>query len=502
MPIRSALAALPCVLVLSCAACAGEPPAPPRPNILLIVVDDQSPFDLRAYEPASALETPVIDRLAADGMTFDGAYHMGSWSGAVCTPSRHMVMSGRTVWRLPRNGIKGAGPNPLCPPDLADHTLAAVFNRAGYDTMRTCKKGNSYRAANERFTVRKEATKRGAGADDGSAWHAEQVLAYLDGRAESGDEDPFLIYFGFSHPHDPRWASDALVAKYGAHNTVIPEPADPRAPALPANYLPAHPFHHGHPGLRDEVNVQGVKERRDEATIRNEIGRQFACGENIDTQIGRVLARLESMGELGHTYVVYTSDHGMAIGRHGLQGKQNLYEHTWRVPLIVSGPGIAAGSRARGNVYLLDLLGTLCELAGIETPATFEGRSFRPVLEGRAATVRDVLFGVYCGGTKPGMRCVRAGDWKLIKYDVMDGDVRETQLFDLSRNPMELLVEHHDDAVVALTGHRPEAHQVNLAGDPRYADRLAMMEALLLNEMMRLDDPYRLWNQEGDRAAR
>jgi arylsulfatase A-like enzyme len=489
-----ALAAAVSGLLVTSTAVASEP-ADGRPNILFIIVDDQSPFDLRVYEPASALETPVIDRLAAEGMTFDGAYHMGSWSGAVCTPSRHMVMSGRTVWHLPRNGIRGVEHNPLCPTDLPEHTLAAVFNRAGYDTMRTCKQGNSYKAANEQFTVLREATKRGAGAEDGSAWHAEQVLEYLDERARTDDRDPFLIYFGFSHPHDPRWASDELVAKYGAHNTEIPERANPAAPALPGNWLPAHPFHHGHPGLRDEVSVQGVRKRRDEPTIRNEIGRQFACSENIDTQIGRVLARLESMGELDSTYVIYTSDHGMAIGRHGLQGKQNLYEHTWRVPLIVKGPGIDAGSRVQGNVYLLDVLGTLCDLAGIETPSAFEGRSFRPVLFGETDTVRDVLFGVYCGGTKPGMRCVRKGDLKLIKYDVLDGYVRETQLFDLARNPMELLREHHDEAVIALTGHRPEPHQVNLADDPRYAGELAMMEALLLEQMRRLDDPYRLWDQ-------
>jgi arylsulfatase A-like enzyme len=490
------LAALACFVIGSAGAIADEPTKEQRPNILLIVVDDQSPFDLRVYEPASALRTPTIDRLAAAGMTIDGAYHMGSWSGAVCTPSRHMIMSGRTVWHLPRNGVRGAGPNPLCPEDLAEHTLAAVFNRAGYDTMRTCKRGNSYEAANEQFTVRRDETKRGATAEDGSAWHAEQVLAFLDERARTGDEDPFLVYFGFSHPHDPRWASDDLLAGYGAHNTEIPARANPACPALPVDYLPAHPFHHGHPGLRDEVSVQGVMKRRDEATIRNEIGRQFACGENIDIQIGRVLAKLEAMDALENTYVIYTSDHGMAIGRHGLQGKQNLYEHTWRVPLIVTGPGIAAGSRAPGNVYLLDLLGTLCDLAGIETPATFEGVSFRPVLSGDASTVRDVLYGVYCGGTKPGMRSVRRGDWKLIKYDVLDGYVRETQLFDLARNPRELLAEHHDEAVVALTGHRPDADQVNLAGDPRYAATLAEMEALLLAEMERLDDPYRLWDQE------
>jgi arylsulfatase A-like enzyme len=102
-----------------------------------------------------------------------------------------------------------------------------------------------------------------------------------------------------------------------------------------------------------------------------------------------VLAKLEAMGELDNTYIFYTSDHGMAIGRHGLQGKQNLYEHTWRVPFVVKGPGIEAGSRAQGNAYLLDVLATMCDLTGVEIPATSEGKSFKPVLMGerkRSAT--------------------------------------------------------------------------------------------------------------------
>ncbi|MFT5154557.1 MAG: choline-sulfatase, partial [Planctomycetota bacterium] len=127
-----------------------------------------------------------------------------------------------------------------------------------------------------------------------------------------------------------------------------------------------------------------------------------------------------------------------------------------------------------------------------------EGTSFKAVLEGKQKTVRDVLYGVYSGGTKPGMRCVRQDEWKLIKYDVMDGEVRETQLFNLSQNPHEFLGEHQDDAVVALTGHRPRKEQVNLARDERYAEKLAEMEALLLSEMVRLDDVYRLWNQPQD----
>ncbi|MDG1510797.1 MAG: sulfatase-like hydrolase/transferase [Mariniblastus sp.] len=472
-----------------------------RPNLLFIIVDDQSPFDLKIYNPKSKLDTPVIDKIAREGMVFDRAYHMGAWSGAVCTPSRHMVMSGRTVWHLPRNRRRksnGAVAEKLTAPELANTSMAAVFNQAGYETVRTCKKGNSFEAANAKFKIRNDSSKRGGTDESGSAWHAEQVLQYLNQRETSDKTDPFLIYFGFSHPHDTRDGKPELLDKYGAINhkdsRSLP-PAHPAQPELPSNYLPAHPFHHGHPGLRDEVNVSGVWKNRDEQTIRNEIGREFACSENIDTQIGRVLDKLEAMGELDNTYIFYTSDHGMAIGRHGLQGKQNLYEHTWRVPMIVKGPGIEAGKRSQGNIYLLDVLATMCDLTETEFPVTNEGKSFKPVLEGEQEVVRDVLFGVYCGGTKPGMRSVRKGDWKLIKYDVLDGEVRETQLFNLKDNPEEYIEQHHHSDVIKLTGNSPADGQLNLADDPKYAEKRKEMEALLYQEMVRLDDPYRLWDQ-------
>ena len=473
-----------------------------RPNFLFIIVDDQSPLDLKCYNPQSPLETPNIDRLAREGMVLDGAYHMGSFNGAVCTPSRHMIMSGRTLWHLPI--APGAMQRELCPTGLEQNTIPAVFNRAGYATMRTCKQGNSYEAANRLFAVRHDATKRGGTHETGSAWHADRVVEHLRQREATKDAKPFLIYFGFSHPHDERDGTPDLLAKYGATNhtdKTQPPPANPRQPKLPLNYLSAHPFHHGHPGLRDEVAVSGVWERRDERTVRNELGREFACSENIDAQIARVLAQLEVMGELDNTYIFYTADHGIAIGRHGLQGKQNLYEHTWRVPLIVKGPGIKAGSRVDGNIYLLDLLATLCDLAGIHAPDSNEGKSFKAVLEGRQDTVREVLYGVYNGGTKPGMRSVRKGDWKLIEYDVMDGAVRESQLFNLAENPQEFLKEHHDPNVKALTGAAPAQMQVNLAHDPRYGDKLREMRALLLEEMRRLHDPWRLWYQPEDGLA-
>ena len=202
------------------------------------------------------------------------------------------------------------------------------------------------------------------------------------------------------------------------------------------------------------------------------------------------MEKLAAMGELDNTYIVYTSDHGIAVGRHGLMGKQNLYEHTWRVPMIVRGPGIERGSRASGYVYLLDLLPTVCDLAGIDVPQAVEGKSFRKVLEGEESRIRDVLYGVYCGGTKPGMRAVKTDGWKLIEYDLLDGEVRETQLFNLRENPREFLAEHHRPKLKRRLDIDPGPSQSDLAEQPEFAERRAELSRLLRQEMQRLGDPY------------
>ncbi|MEZ6061026.1 MAG: sulfatase-like hydrolase/transferase [Planctomycetaceae bacterium] len=481
-----------------CVMCAHSSAAE-RPNFLFILTDDQSPHAVGAYGN-DVCHTPNIDRIAREGMLLRDAHHMGSWSGAVCLPSRTMIMTGRTLWHLPNMPAttdEEKRQRQQAMEEAARFSMAALFNAAGYDTFRTCKNGNTFAAANKHFQVRHEQDMREGNDERGSKWHSDHAMHFLEQRERTNDADPFLMFLGFSHPHDPRNGKPELLAKYGAENrTEPPTTVNPDAPPLQINYLPKHPFHHGHPGLRDETKVEGVMEDRSEATIRNELGREYACIENIDIQIGRVLDKLQSMGQLDNTYVFFTADHGIAVGRHGLTGKQNLYEHTWRVPFLVRGPKIQAGSEASGFIYLLDVLPTMCDLAGIDRPDGMEGLSFRPVLEGRADRIRDVLYGAYCGGTKPGMRSVKTSDgWKLIKYDVLDGKVRETQMFNLNDNPHEFLAEHHAPDVVALTGHTPEVHQVNLANDARYADKRRELEALLLAEMRRLHDPYQLWDQ-------
>ncbi|MEM1304189.1 MAG: sulfatase-like hydrolase/transferase [Planctomycetota bacterium] len=455
------------MIVLSAAVIVGRPAvAAGRPNVLIIITDDQATSTLGAYGDAS-IDTPTLDRLASDGLTFDAARHMGSWTGAVCTASRRMIMTGRSVWRAP--GARGVPKSAMA--GLAATSLPAAFNDAGYDTFRTCKRGNSYANANAQFQTARDATKRGSTPDEGSAWHADRVLEWFDERQALGDADPWLVYLGFSHPHDTRDGPADLIAKYGAVAPGPPSAVNPAAPPLPANYLPQHPFPIGHPKLRDEHRVKGVQQRRDEATVRNELGKQAACIESIDTQIGRVLDRLRAAGELENTYVLFTSDHGIAVGSHGLMGKQNLYEHSWRVPLIVAGPGVPAGERTDAMVYLGELMPTVCELAGIDPPETVELPGFAQVALGRQDAVHDVHYGVYAGGAKPGIRAVTDGRWKLIEYDVLDGTVRETQLFDLRSNPDEL-----------LTG--------NLADSAEHRRHRARLERLLEQQAARWGDPF------------
>ena len=479
------------------------------PNFLFILTDDQNTYSLGAYrrtEPAEPgadgqpyeIDTPNMDRLAAEGMLFHSARIMGSWTAAVCTASRTCIMTGRSTWGA-KTDYDGAG--------SAANTFPGIFNRGvrnglpamPYATYRTCKSGNSYPTANNEFTVVNDAVKRGNTDGNGSEWHADRALAYLDDWRTNHRPNgkPFFIQLGFSHPHDERLArtNPDLTGRYGCINTTDPAAItlNPLAPPLPFSHLsctpatyPAHPFNFGNFTVRDENLVAGVGQYRTEAVVRNETGRDWACVDWIDRQLGRVLAKLEdpdgngdtSDSVLDNTYIVYTSDHGIAVGRHGLMGKQNLYDHSWRVPYIVRGPGIAPGSETDALIYLHETFPTFCDLAGLVPPSTIDsddGSSFRNVLEGNTGSHRDVLYGVYAGGDKPGIRAVTDGRFKLVKYDVAGNASQVTQLFDLEENPFELLPEHGVPYLATRTA---------------YAGIRQRLEAALSQQRILNDDPY------------
>ncbi|MGJ8694689.1 MAG: sulfatase-like hydrolase/transferase [Verrucomicrobiaceae bacterium] len=483
---------------------------PEPPNFLFIIADDMDTYALNAYRISEAAEkdssnqpypisTPNLDRLAAEGMLFHQARIMGSWTAAVCTGTRSTIMTGRNTWASQTDHAGSGDPA---------NTFPGIFNsgaRSGqsplpHATYRTCKNGNSYGIANNAFTIRNDATKRGNTDGSGSEWHGDRSLDHIEhwrtNHRPAGK--PFLMYLGFSHPHDERNARPDLATLYNCVNTRAPETLalDLLAPPLPINHLPIneadgtpanfpfHPFNNGHLSVRDEITAPGILQYRTEAVVRNEIGRNFACVDWIDQQLGRVFDKLEdpdgdgdtSDSVLDNTYIVFTSDHGIAIGRHGLQGKQNLYEHTWKVPYIVRGPGIAAGSETDALVYLHDSFPTFCDLAGIDLPGTIDeddGQSFKAVLEGTANTARSELYGLYAGGSKPGMRSVTNGRFKLIKYDVDSNATQVVQMFDLETNPYELLPEHGT---------------ANIAYDPAYAAIRQHLEELLMKQRVLNDD--------------
>jgi choline-sulfatase len=475
------------------------------PNFLFIIADDMDTYAVNAYretEPAEtdaagnfyAVDTPNMDRLADEGMLFHQARLMGANRGAVCTPSRTTIMSGKNTWQRVVDVT-------------AATTFPGVFNRGvrsfatdlPFATYRTCKNGNSYPTANAEFQTVNDATKRGNTDGGGSEWHGDWGVDYIEdwNTNHRTNETPFLIYLGFSHPHDERNARETpnLTGRYSCTNTTNPASIvlNTNTPPLPYNHLactpatyPAHPFNHGGLDIRDEIAAPGILQYRTAAVVRNEIGRNFACVDWIDQQIGRVLDQLDdpngdgdtSDSVVDNTYIVFTSDHGIAIGRHGLQGKQNLYEHTWRVPYIVRGPGIAAGSESDALIYLHDTFPTFCDLAGIDVPSTIDsndGQSFRDVLEGSTHVHRDVLYGLYAGSDKPGIRSVTDGRFKMIKYDVDRNQTQVTQLFDLEQNPFELLPEH------GVT---------NLALEPAYALIRQQLEEKLMETRVEFADPY------------
>jgi arylsulfatase A-like enzyme len=227
---------------------------------------------------------------------------------------------------------------------------------------------------------------------------------------------PFLAYVPLNLPHDPRTAPPEYHARYNAAK-----------PPLPPNFLPQHPFNNGQMTGRDEELAPWP---RTPEVVRQHLADYYSAIEFVDAQVGRLLEALRKTDRYEQTIIVFASDHGLAIGSHGLFGKQNLYEHSMRAPLILSGPGIPRGKSSDALCYLLDIFPTLGELAGVSPPEGNEGQSLVSLLRGETAAHRDVIFTAYIGV----QRAITDGRWKLIVYP----RINKTQLFDLQADPHEM----------------------------------------------------------------
>jgi arylsulfatase A-like enzyme len=409
------------------------------PNVLLVVADDLRADVTSVY--GGPVKTPNLEALAARGSVFDRA----TCGYPICHVSRAELITGRCLvteastgrlvhlrpeWGLWPEVMRQAGWHTVYSGKW--HVEGTPWTR-GYET--TSRLFSAGGARGRPITLERSATGRPVTGYVGWTFKTNEntplpelgvgLTPETDARIADGAIDairaegsnrPLFLHVNFTAPHDPLHWPAGLEDRYRASGL-----------KLPANFRPEHPFDHGNINGRDEVIVPAP---RSEADVRAERAVYYALVENLDTQLGRILKALSDRGELGRTIVVFTSDQGLAIGSHGLMGKQNNYEHTAQVPLVLAGPGIPAGKRFAAQCALRDLYPTICELTGQPVPKSVEGKSLVPVLNGRLAEVHDAVFGYFTDT----QRMIRTPDgWKLIWYP----KAGRTQLFHVVHDPDE-----------------------------------------------------------------
>ena len=394
-----------------------------KPSVVLIYTDDQR-ADTIAAHGNEHIRTPNVDALVANGFSFRRAYCMGSNNGAVCVPSRAMLLTGRDLFSVSEKLDEG---EPLMP---------RVFADAGYRTFFTGKWHNGYgpnakQACSRAFDNGAAIYLGGMGdhhrlplvdLNDGEYTQpeiddtysterfADAAVSFLEDAAD-GDE-PFFLYVAMTAPHDPRQPPEQTRDYYEANR-----------PPLPANFLPQHPFDNGALVLRDENLLAWP---RDPEHIRDQLAAYYAMIEHLDTHVGRIVDAARAADD--ETIVVYAADHGLALGSHGLLGKQSVYEHSMRSPVVFSGPGVVSGE-SDTLVYLFDIFPTLSTMAGVPVPDSVDGQSLAPWLQGEEGPRRESLL----LGYKDVQRALVTDRWKLIRFPKVD----KTVLFDLQNDPHE-----------------------------------------------------------------
>lgn len=443
------------LLFLALLVCSASAQEKRRPNILFLFADDHRPDAVAAFGNPH-IKTPNIDRIVSRGFRFERNYCMGSIHGAVCQPSRAMLHTGRTLYRVRMN----LGDAPTLGQQLRNAGYATFgtgkWHNGGASFLRSFEHGhnvmlggmsNHLRVPIQHVQPDGKLSKRKIGSGFSSVMFADAAIDFLKGRRNDADE-PFFAYVSFTAPHDPRQPPVPYREMYYKDR-----------PPLPKNFMPQHPFHNGWMSGRDESLAPWP---RTEDVVGDQLAEYYGLITHMDEQIGRVLRALEASGEADNTIVVFSADHGLAVGSHGLLGKQSVYEHAMGCPLVIAGPGIPKG-RSDALTYLYDVMPTLLDTTGVAIPDGVEGQSLRPIWEGKADKVRDSLYLTY----ENKMRSVTDGRWKLIRYPPIDHE----QLFDLENDPDEL---------------------VNLAEDPAHQERRVLLRSLMAENHQACADPHPL----------
>ena len=428
-----------------------------KPNILFIFADDMA-FDTINALGWDEIQTPNLDRLVKSGMTFPRAYNQGGYHGAVCVASRTMLNTGRFLWnaqraeRVLKSDYQAKG-----------RMWSQLLAKAGYETFFTGKwhvradTGVIFSTARNVRGGMPNQTPAGYnrpidGQKDpwspydpkfGGFWkggkHWSEVVGddgvdYINSAAKN--DKPFFMYLAFNAPHDPRQAPKKFVDMYPLDKIALPEP-----------FYADYPYQIGSNRIRDEKLAPFP---RTEYSVKVNRQEYYAIITHMDEQIGRILDALEKSGQKDNTYIFFTADHGLAVGHHGLMGKQNMFDHSIRVPFMVSGPKIPAGSQNDARIYLQDVMPTSLELAGTDVPEDVQFKSILPLVQGKAKQSYDSIYTAYTAT----QRALTQGDMKLIAYP----SIGKTLLFNVASDPWETK---------------------DLAGDPKYAATVAKLRAEL-----------------------
>jgi len=423
------LVAAGAVVPLGAQAPAEAPPAPrERPNIVVILADDLGYGDLGCYGQA-AIQTPHLDRMAAEGLRFTQHY-----AGAtVCAPSRSCLLTGQHTGHTP---MRGNGDVALSADDV---TLGHLLQAAGYRTAmigkastacRTDDPGQpnacgfdhffgvlSHRAAHDYFplsVVRNGEVLELAGNARHEGPHYSHDLFLAEARAFLAQrrDAPFFLLYSAQIPHASLYAPDAQRAAYL--------------------------------GTFDEVPVTDQKHYRNEPAPK---ATYAAMVSRLDWEVGQILDALEANGQTGSTLVLFASDNGaMNEGGHRRAafkssgslrgGKRDLFEGGIRTPLLARWPGTVAPGVTDHVSAFWDFVPTLCALAGCEPPEGLDGISFAPTLLGAGEQLPHThLYWEF--HEQGGKRAVRFGSWKAIQLGVRKNPDGPVLLYDLERDPAE-----------------------------------------------------------------
>ena len=452
-------------------------------NILIIYSDDHSYHALGAAGNKE-ISTPNLDKLAKSGLMFTQAHVMGGHQGAICIPSRVMLLTGRYVNRLPGDGN-------IIPDSII--SLPEVLRKQGYNTYHTGKWHSDKVSHSRMFSTGGDIFFGGmhfpkfGGQEHPTVFLYDSSGVYSDSRKRLSDiysttlytdnavrflssqtakTNPFFCYVAFTSPHDPRTPPGKFSSMY-----------NPKKITLPANFLTKHPFDNGDLNVRDE---QLLPIPRDSDAIKKDIALYYGMVSEMDAQVGRILEALEKSGLKENTLIVFAGDNGLAVGQHGLLGKQNLYEHSIRVPMIISGPGVPANKKTDGFTYLSDITPTIMDYLQVQKPSSVEGRSLLPIIQDPSRKVRSSIYNVYGHWS----RSIKTEDgFKLIVYNV-DG-IETTQLFNLKNDPLEIQ---------------------DLSKNPTYSEKIPQMRSILKQQMIAAFDDLNIdlpnWGRKKNQKSR